>query len=114
MKEMTHGQKGDKNGNMALQERFTQALLGQSVLPDIAEGWDDENDFRDHPDRRMPAFRMIMMKRNPASVVTSTALPIRGAKSIRTCELGSQKIFRIWHLHRKFLTKITPFLSICC
>ena len=37
----------------------------------------------------------------------------RGAKSIRTCELGSQKIFRIWHLHRKFLTKITPFLSIC-
>ena len=32
MEEMTHGQKGEKNGNMALLERFTQALLGHSVL----------------------------------------------------------------------------------
>ena len=32
---------------MALLERFTQALLGQSVLQDIAEGWDDEDYFRD-------------------------------------------------------------------
>ena len=61
MEEMTHGQKGEKNGKMALLERFTQALLGQSVLQDIAEGWDDEDYFRDHPDRRMPAFMMIMM-----------------------------------------------------
>ena len=61
MEEMKQGQKGEKNGNMALLERFTQALLGQSVLQDIAEGWDDEDYFRDHPDRRMPAFMMIMM-----------------------------------------------------
>ena len=61
MEEMTHGQKGEKNGNMALLERFTQALLGQSLLQDIAEGWDNEDYFQDHPDRRMPAFMMIMM-----------------------------------------------------
>ena len=61
MKEMTRRQNGEENGNMALLEKFPQALFGKFALRDIAEGWNDEGDFQEHPSRRIPAFRMIMM-----------------------------------------------------
>ena len=49
MKEMTRRQNGEENQNMALLEKFPQALFGKYALQDIAEGWNDEGDFQEIP-----------------------------------------------------------------
>ena len=61
VEEITRGERGEKNENIALIAKFTQAQLGTHALRDITERWDDEDDLYRPPDRKLPTFRIVMM-----------------------------------------------------
>ena len=107
---MIEGQKGERNGNITLLTKFVRALLGRPMLQSITERWDDEDDFREYPDRKLPAFRIIMMTLKRTNNLNQTIDLARSSEEVKDISRKSPKTRTKKRRHREW-TKDTRRLE---